>query len=350
MRATLVEHLLARACSERPASEARVGSRSRAGSASAARGSVARASGSARAARWRASSRVLARGSVRTKLGGQLAQAARGSRAARRRPRVRAASDPRTPSRSIRRAEEHVRRAACRARRSRAVQLDEALDPFARLRRDLRRLGGGAEPERPDRACACARPGSRARGRPGAARSAGGQSARTTAAASCGSTSRRIHASTSRTSARLRNAAPRPPRGSSSGADRRWRDGDPRARARSKDTRAAAPRARLRSRVDVDRLGRSPADRRADRRLAALRAACAPRRSSRCAHDFAAPRERLQRPRARRPSCRRWRSVDRPGVDRGEPADDAPAARAADRARGRAAGVLGGAAAARPPG
>ncbi len=108
----------------------------------------------------------------------------------------------------------------------------------------------------------------------------GRASARTTAAASCGSTSRRSHASTSRTSARLEGT--RPPSCSASaslcgGAGAVLETGTDQGYARS--AMARAPLATLWG--WSDRLARGPADRRADRRLAAVRRRAGRQRSSR---------------------------------------------------------------------
>ena len=173
------------------------------------------------------------------------------------------------------RCEEDVGLDRVELRRRATVQLDEALDPFARLRRHLRRLAGGASPT--TRSSLRRRATWITRARSTWRSSIGGRvSARTTADASRGSTSSRIHASTSRTSARLRKrpSASAPAVGLAT-AGRRFS-----SQARSKDTRAADS-ARLRSGGGPDRLGHGAAGRRADRRLPARTAACAPTRSSR---------------------------------------------------------------------
>ena len=167
----------------------------------------------------------------------------------------------------------------------------------------------------------------------------GRASARTTAAASLGSTSSRIHATTSRTSARSRKAAPR----TLLDLIRRERSGRGAARARSgggHDPRIRAyPGRRQRSRASLrharpgrgtlyrgrDRLGHGPADRRADRRLPVIRwragglgGAARPR--------LRAARERVHGP---APARRAAATGDhRPaGVDRRQPAHDEAAAR-----------------------
>ncbi len=236
------------------------------------------------------------------------------------------------PRRSIRRARNDVGLDACRARRPRCVQLDEALDAFARLGRHLRRLGRGGRGRARGPACAAARPGSRARGRPGAARSADG----------------RARARPRRRPAGRRAGASRPARRAPRRACRKLPPPLPRAacpaaaRARSSSRAqvqgyAARPRSQpgYALGVDVDRLGHSAADRRADRRLAPARGRA--RRGRRAARHATSPSRvaRLQRPRPADASCRRWRSSTA-RLDRGEPADDAPDAGAAHRAHGRA--------------
>ncbi len=183
----------------------------------------------------------------------------------------------------------------------------------------------------------------------------GRASARTTAAASCGSTSRRIHASTSRTSARSRNAAApcclarrRSPggagaileTGTSLGYERTCAT-EPRA-SHASIVQRGRPRSGLRSWGGRNRLGRGPADRRARRRLTAVRGRA--RRVGRAARIRLRPaRERLQRPRARRAELPALEAVDRPDVDRRQPEEHAPAAGSAHRAHGRAdAGPLSG--------
>ena len=113
------------------------------------------------------------RGSLRDELGREVAQALQACVAARRRPAALSSARPRVPSSSISSIDERVGRERVEPDRSAAVQRDEALDPFARLRRDLRRLGRRAEPGdevelAPTRELDHAR-----EMRPGAARSAG---------------------------------------------------------------------------------------------------------------------------------------------------------------------------------
>ena len=245
--------------------------------------------------------------------------------------RVPSSGRPRTPRRSIRRPRNVVRLERCRARARRC-------GAARRSARCARAPPAGPAATRSPPPAPTTRSSLRrratwiTRARSTWRSSIGGRaSARTTAAASCGSTSRRIQASTSRTSARRRNVR-RPAAVLARGA--------PAARARSssraqpKDTAPGArPQAReprgyaLRVGLECDRLARGPAGRRAGRRLAAVR-----RRARRAveplAHDFAA---RVSAYSGLRPPARAAAAGGRrpPRVDRGQPADDAPAARAA---------------------
>ena len=297
MRATLVEHLLAQQLQRRLQLAGSGSGPSAAGCrglASPARCRPARASRRRRPA-------VLARRSARASRADRPRDAGR-ARAVRRSglrrtnstasPRSRsrlarcsAASSgassgrPRTPRRSIRRPMNTSGSTAVELGAALAVQLDEALDAFARLGRDLRRLGGGGRARRPDRACAARhldharevdlaqldrRAGERAHDRGGVLR-----------------IDEQAHpgehvAHLGALEERRRRAAPpwraRPRRG----RDSRRPGHSPRIRGRM-----AEPGAGLRSWVDADRLGRSPADRRAGRRLAAARGRARARRSSR---------------------------------------------------------------------
>ena len=211
---------------------------------------------------------------------------------------------PRMPRRSIRRARKRPGASASSSARGAAVQLDEALDAFARLGRDLRRLGRRAEPAARGRACAAGRPGSRARGRPGAARSAGAPARARPRRRPAG---RRAGAATRARRgprARFRNARPcflaRP--GGPAAARPRFS-----SRTQPKDTRARRIEPGYALGVDLidwgaaQRIGElmagSPAaGRRARRRGRAARA------------GLRAARERLQRACGCPRSCRRWRS------------------------------------------
>ena len=181
-----------------------------------------------------------------------------------------------------------------------------------------------AERRRRGRACAGARPGSRARGATWRSSIGGRASARTTARGVLRVDEQAhpgehvAHLGAPQEARRRRPASRERP------GRRRGRDLE--ARHRSKDTsRAGAPRtARPRSRGaelaglrcdGLDRLARGPARGRADRRVAPVRGrqrlAVEP-----LAHDFARARQRLQRARVP-PSCRRSRrSTARPGSRR----------------------------------
>ena len=273
MRATLVEQLLAQQREASPARRSSAGGSP--GSASGDRlsgalghdrrevaGELARARARARRARSRRRARA----------------AARGSRAARPPPRARAA-----PAGACRGA----RSGAPRNTSGATVSSSAAALRCSSTKRWMRsRASGGTCGD----SVAAARPTTRSslrrratwitRARSTWRSSIGGRaSARTTAAASCGSTSRRIQASTSRTSGRLRKR-PRP-----SALARRALAA---ARAAILE-RAHSPRIRgsgrgrtgLRSVSGRDRLGRGAEDRRADRRARRRSAACGPRASSR---------------------------------------------------------------------
>ena len=316
IRATPCEHLLA----QQPARplEPLLGRSGRSGGDRAPRGrsgiDARRGGGRGRVSRPRGA----ARRSCRRARAGAAGSRSRCSAA----PRASSSARRGMPRRSISRAEEHVRLEAVAARLPRPG----AARRSARSVRAPRAAPAATRSPRPaptTRSSLRLRATWITRARSTWRSSIGGRaSARTTAAASCGSTSRRIHASTSRTSARLRK-----PSGVAFG-------GGPRARAPAAqcaifepDTclrirpgrwpRKRSPRG-LRSVVDLDRLGRRAADRRADRRLAAVRRRA--RRSGRAARArLRRARQRLQRAaapgelpplEARRP----------PGLDRGEPA------------------------------
>ena len=214
-----------------------------------------------------------------------------------------------------------------------AVQLDEALDAFARLGRHLRRLGGGGEAEDEVELAPplCGRPGSHARARPGAARPAGA-----TARA------RRLRRPADRRAAASRRARRAPRRASGTrppesrrllparcgvGPTRRaggrrtlWAqrsDSGARHSQRIRGERlSGAPPSRGYAVVcGRDRLGHCPACRRAARRLAAVRGrALGVGRAA--GARVRGQGGRLQRPRLRA-SCRRWSwSIARAGSRR----------------------------------
>ena len=240
------------------------------------RGARPALSGHRRSPRWRGElARAGAAGAARRSR--RRARAgARGSRAARPRPRASSSARRASPRRSISRVEEHVGRDARRARRRRCGA--------------ARRSAGCARAPRAGPAATRSRRRARAtrsslrrratwitRARSTWRSSIGGRaSARTTAAASCGSTSRRIQASTSRTSARLRKPPPSQLArgGSCGGAGAISRpDTDPRIRASGRRPRRSSggPAAGYALGVDVIDWGAAQRDRRADRRLAAVR-------------------------------------------------------------------------------
>ena len=244
--------------------------------------SVRRRSGTIALARWRAS---VARCSRRRDGGACSSRgAARASRSQAlalllRRPRARAAGGRGTPRRSISRARNTsgATRVELRRRRRGAARRSAGsarAPPAAPAATRSRRVRPTTRSSLRRRATWITRARSTWRSSIG-----GRASARTTAAASCGSTSRRIQASTSRTSARLRKLAARRFVRPALAADGDGGD------LSSPDTAQgyAVPRARagLRSWVDAIDWGDRAADRRAGRRLAAARTACARRRSSR---------------------------------------------------------------------
>ena len=224
--------------------------------------------------------------------------------------------------------EEDVGRDGVELRRRAAVQLDEALDPFARLRRHLRRLGRGGQPEdevelAPARDLDDAREvdlaqlDRRARER---AHDSGGV-LRVDEQAHPGE--HVAHLGPLEEAAVLLAAPARPQRRGAAILEPDTAQG----------YAALRHRAGLRSGGGPDRLGHRAADRRADRRLAAARRRARRRTVEPLAHDFAArvsDYSGLARPgraaaaRGRRP----------PGVDRGQPA--ARCARCSRRSRERA--------------
>ncbi len=230
--------------------------------------------------------------------------------------------------------QEEVRPDRVELGRGAAVQLDEALDPLPRLGWNLGRLGRRGQPDdevqlAPAGDLDHASQVDLAQADRGLAR------ARTTAAASWGSTRSRSQASTSRTSARLRKRPPcAAPADCSDGAGAILEAGTIQGYA---GTLAAHGYALW---VEVIDWVRRAADRRAgsrpgwdgDRRPG-LRSGRPGRRRRAAGPRLRGPRQRLQPPSDRRRAAAA--GARRPArLDRGQPADDAPDADAADRPHG----------------